>query len=347
MIPFFLLLLIFLPTSPAVGAVTGKCADCHVMHASKVRVSYSDAPRDYLLSDTCVGCHTGTNVDGTSHTPYVLSDVGISDLSTSLAGGNFYFSDTNQRYGHNPIELPGGADITLSSPPGWETGFDDHGQVGGASPLWGSNDLSCAGTYGCHGTHTDDGIYRTHHYNPSTSARINPSTAAESYRFLYGIEGYEDPDYEFDTTTHNIYLGIDRSGSESSADTPTDTATMGYFCAECHGIFHSGASSNKGVGDSGDTFFDDPWIRHPVDISMPNSGEYSGYSSYNVDAPVASTSVTDNIINPGTTSGDRIVFCLSCHRAHATPYYASLRWDYRGSGGTWTNGCAYCHTSKN
>jgi predicted CXXCH cytochrome family protein len=44
-----------------------------------------------------------------------------------------------------------------------------------------------------------------------------------------------------------------------------------------------------------------------------------------------------------STAGDAIVTCISCHRAHGSPYYKLLRWDYAGSIST---GCAYCHTSK-
>ena len=343
----FFLAIIFMSAlwwpAPVGAAVSGVCADCHVMHASQVRSSYSDAPRDYLLNDSCLGCHTGTNTDGTSHPPYVYTTG-----ATTLAGGNFHEADTDQRRGHNPEELAGGFDTTLTSPPGWKTGFNAHDQVGGSSPDWSSNHLSCTGTYGCHGRHTADGIYQSHHNNPTTQAMTSATTVATSYRFLYGIKGYEDDDYEVETTTdHNIYYGAERSGGESTADRTTatadTTATMSYFCAECHGIFHSGSGS-EGISDTGDTFFTDPWIRHPVDVSMPTSGEYASYS-YTTDAPVASSDVSDGTINVAS-SADRIVMCLSCHRAHASPYYAALRWDYRGSGGSWTNGCANCHTDK-
>jgi len=324
------------------AAVSGACAVCHVMHASQVASGYSDNPRDYLLNDTCLGCHTGTNTDGTSHTPYVYTTG-----ATTLAGGNFYYADTDERKGHNPRELSSGFDTTLTSPPGWKAGFNAHGQVGGASPDWSANHLSCAGLYGCHGLHNADGIYQTHHYNPASQAMTTADSAANSYRFLYGIKGYEDDDYEAETTDHNIYYGAERSGGESTADRPSATAdgeaTMGYFCAECHGIFHSGVN-DEGIGDAGDTFFTDPWIRHPVDVSMPTSGEYASYA-YSTEAPVASSDVSDGNINVSAAT-DRIVMCLSCHRAHASPYYAALRWDYKGSTG-WTNGCAHCHTNKN
>ncbi len=335
---------------PQSAEATGVCSNCHVMHASQQGTA--STPNDYLLNNNCLGCHSGTNAtDATAPAvPYVYT-AGVSDLTTSLAGGNFKFADDNDRYGHNPVELSGGVDTTLTSPPGWKIGFNANGQVGGTTPNWGSNNLSCAGIYGCHGKHDATGVTGSHHLN-ATGAITTPSTVATSYRFLFGIKGYEAADYEFSplatTGAHNVYYGVARTGSESSADTPTDTATMSYFCAECHGIFHSGASSNEGIADVGDTFLTSPWIRHPVDISMPTTGEYSGYSAYRPDVPVASSDVSDGSLTV-TNAADRIVMCLSCHRAHASPYPASLRWDPTtvvAGGGTSTVGCFACHTTK-
>jgi len=340
-----LILILFLP-APLMASVSGPCADCHVMHASQAGISQT--ARDALLNNTCLGCHTGTN-NGTNTTPYVYTS-GVSDLTNSLAGGNFKFAAIDdERDGHNPIEL-GAVDSTLTgNPPGWaSSGFAVNGQVGGGSPSWATNDLSCAGTYGCHGTHDTTGVFGTHHHHPATGAMTTADTVGNSYRFLYGIKGYEDPDYEYQATSangqHNVYYGAARSGSEATADTPTNTHTISYLCAECHGVFHSGANSNQGISDNGDIFFSNPWIRHPVDISMPLTGAYASYS-YNVSAPVASDDVSNNSVNV-SLAGDRIVMCLSCHRAHASPYYAGMRWNYRGSAGSWVNGCATCHTDK-
>lgn len=332
-------------------AVTGACATCHVMHASQVATGGgTNTPLDYLLKSNCLACHTGTNsTDGsTPATPFIYT-TGVSDLTTSLAGGNFKFADDNDRYGHNPVELSGGVDGTLTAnPPGWKTGFSDHGQIGGGSPAWASNDLSCAGTYGCHGTHDSSGVNGAHHAN-ETGALTFPSTVtvANSFRFLYGIKGYEAVDYEYNpsatTGAHNVYYGIARSGAEATGDTASDTNTVSYFCAECHGIFHSGGSSNEGISDTSDTLFTDPWIRHPVDISMPTTAgsEYLGYNTYLPGVPVASNDVSDGALTV-SGAGDRIVMCLSCHYGHAGPYAADLRWDSSSN----DSGCKSCHTTK-
>jgi len=208
--------LVALIPQTASAAISAACSSCHVMHASQTGTA--STPRDYLLNNTCLGCHTGTNTDGTSHAPYVYT-AGKTDLSAALAGGNFKFADDNDRFGHNPSELSGGADATLTgNPPGWKaTGFAANGQVGGGSPDWSSNSLSCSGTYGCHGTHDSTGVTGAHHNN-GTGSRTSVATVGNSYRFLYGIKGFEDDDYEFETATdHNVYLGEARSGAESSS----------------------------------------------------------------------------------------------------------------------------------
>lgn len=300
------------------------CATCHVMHASQAGVDLT--PRAGLLNNSCLGCHTGTN--NGSGTPYVLT-AGATTLDNALAGGNFKFAADNPHYGHNPLEL-GVASIV--SPPGWkESGFAAHGQVGD-TPTW-TSQLTCDGTWGCHGTHDASGVFGSHHHNKGGQL-ATATTVGNSYRLLYQIRGSEDDDWQFETANdRNIYYGVARG-----TDTPPDTATMSYLCAECHGLFHSGAG-DEGVAEVG---FASPWIRHPVDIVMPLTGEYAAYDTYRTDAPLASSTGATDV---GVASG-RIVMCLSCHQAHATPNYAILRWDYRGTGSSWTNGCGYCHTAK-
>lgn len=316
-------------------SVTGLCADCHVMHASQAGASLT--PRDSLLRQTCLGCHTGENGGAGWKTPFVLT----SETGTSLAGGNFFFSGLNIHYGHNPIELGVSSIVT---PPGWVYNvFTANGKVGDAV-TW-TSQLSCDGVWGCHGTHAPNGMFGSHHNNP-TGQVITANKIGNSYRFLYQIKGFEDSDWEYTKTSvdHNVYSGDIRLSDTAGGS----STTISYFCAECHGIFHSnsgGDPNNEGVSGAS---FASPWIRHPVDISMPSSGEYLSYNgtnTYSTDIPLASQSPPVASSNSVTAAGDRIVMCLSCHKAHATPYYAMLRWDYRASAGG-TNGCGTCHTSK-
>jgi len=170
-----------------------------------------------------------------------------------------------------------------------------------------------------------------------------------SYRWLGGIEGIEDGDWEWTavdgTVNHNQYKGASTNLHFS------DKTTISYLCAQCHGDFHSGIGGTAS-----------PWLRHPTDIELPSdtSKEYYKYNGgtgtdndYSVIAPVGSTTFADDDypeaqITPGTT--DSIVLCISCHRAHGTEYPDLLRWDYdtmiAGQTSIPNKGCFICHTTK-
>ena len=68
---------------------------------------------------------------------------------------------------------------------------------------------------------------------------------------------------------------------------------------------------------------------------------------YFADVPVGNTqgAVLSKVLQ---SNGDAIVLCISCHRAHATPYDDILRWNYREWPGINDNqnGCLACHTTK-
>ena len=73
----------------------------------------------------------------------------------------------------------------------------------------------------------------------------------------------------------------------------------------------------------------------------------SNIGDYFAEVPVGTDdgSVVSYIWN----SGKAIVLCISCHRAHATPYADILRWDYSSCTAGNQNddcGCFACHTSK-
>ena len=162
------------------------------------------------------------------------------------------------------------------------------------------------------------------------------------------MAGIEDPDWEQNPSParHNEYQ-----------DQPKPFAPGAYggnpqgisdFCAGCHNDYHSwpaGGSPNGGNGS--------PWLRHPAGIELPDSGEYAAYTSYDPGVPVARKDANtlsgysgpSNIVEPGTDK----VMCLSCHRAHGSPYKDMLRWDYNAmeAGGGGSGGCFTCHTTKN
>jgi hypothetical protein len=345
MIEILVLTLAMLETSYSAAKVTGPCSHCHTMHNSQRGESVvATGPIPGLLDDDCKGCHTGFN-QTTSTMPYVLSGstpiygtTGTEASTNTLAGGNFYWVQSADRAGHNVAGVAGVDPLLGNNPPG------------GAAL---GSQLTCSGANGCHGVRTETDPYKAmlgaHHNNSDTTEWREGSTLAESYRFLEGVKGLEDSDYEFRPTadSHNKYYGVDRS-----LETTNDTGTISNLCAQCHGNFHNGsgeiASGAFGAG---------AWLRHPTDFDMSRAATSSEYKSYNggggsnnpysVVSPVATADTLPNFNNTVyTLADDAILMCMSCHRAHGTPYDAILRWDYKGWPVGGYNGCAICHTAK-
>ena len=360
-------------------AITGECSNCHTMHNSQagsyVVQSYSNGslttgvatPAGFLLNATCIACHTGDTATATNSlgAPIVLhtsiSDVTGQGAAVTLAGGDFYWvakgiGTPDDTKGHN-VEDIADPDANIQpnigyEPPGWDAGAtpgaNGDGQVAGGT--WGSQ-LTCAGKFGCHGNHTGttamDGILGAHHNNTGlTSNPCDPAdTIGNSFRFLSGIKGLEDDDWQWteSESDHNEYFGANITGTRTSY---SNKHTISYLCAECHGNFHM----DIGSGSS-------PWLRHPTDIVLPSDvdKEYATYNdnladnTYNVEAPVARSTVPDTAGSEVAT-GTGIVMCLSCHRAHGSPEPDLLRWTYSdmiaGEATDTTKGCFVCHTQK-
>ncbi|MDH5298139.1 MAG: hypothetical protein OEV91_03900 [Desulfobulbaceae bacterium] len=325
---FFGGLIILLAPTLSEARVRGVCSNCHTMHNSQNGISVVAAgAQPALLANSCVGCHSGTNTGGANVTPYVL-DTTSEPTTSSLAGGNFYWvrngngTKTADRLGHNVLNMATAADVAMGvTPPG-------NGDP--ASPLPGTR-MSCAGTTGCHGVRATKGsgegggndilaLTGSHHGTAGTAG----------YRFLQGVEGLPDDDWEFETfVDHNWYKGAARPD-----DNQLNNTTISSLCAQCHGNFHNGSNPVDG-GNWGS-----PWVRHPTDFDMATlvGTEFAAYT-YDAAVPVA--------YSDPATHNDKIVMCLSCHRAHGSPNEAILRWDYRKWPGSGTNGCLVCHTSKN
>ncbi len=356
---FFSIMLIFLiiAASDALQAkVDGRCSNCHTMHNSQGRSEMAtyggtSGANPCLTQGDCIGCHaydrTGTNNviiigdgDQKSRIPQVFHNA-----DTDLAAGNFkYLADADDR-GHNVAAINNLENNgNIFPPPG-----DQHG-TGITQP----GVLTCAGVYGCHGdrskTNQIDAIKGAHHKNDGIlkfgsieeSAQAPAAGSAGdkiglSYRFLMGVKGGEEANWMGQSPgalVHNEYKGVDGPGG-SSLTSPASNTISG-FCAECHGYYHGNGTDETGGSTS-------PWIRHPVDIQLYNNypnTEYQDYDTYNIDVPVARTTIPDTPSNAVDDSD--IIMCLSCHRAHAGPYYKLIRWDNKAS----MSGCVVCHTSK-
>ena len=330
--------------------VRGPCSNCHTMHNYQNGELVSPSgPRSYLLKDSCAGCHTNPNggetivTIGVTRIPIVNN--GVEPLQ-SLAGGNFYWVKVGgDRKGHNCLSIPGiSSDQTLTQAPGKPSS---------------ASGPSCANCHdqisGCESCH-----------DPKHHADDSGPVVGESggwYRYLNssehgssttGVKGIEDDDWEYtvSATDHNEYNGCDNPyGNEDNS--------MSNYCAGCHQQFHGLSYTDT----DGNVIYDgqSPWFRHPTHLPLPNdpSKEYyyynnpggTGPGSYNPLVPVArDPTALSSMTGPSATvtPGSDQVMCLSCHRAHASPYDHLLRWDYKG----WpqngqSNGCLVCHTAKN
>jgi predicted CXXCH cytochrome family protein len=99
------------------------------------------------------------------------------------------------------------------------------------------------------------------------------------------------------------------------------------FCGACHEDFNSLRPSRGARG----------WTRHPVGITI-SSAEHADLDHWSRLANKA-TQAEYPSGNPDDIYGAR-VFCLSCHRAHASPHKNAMRWDHSQK----PYGCLECHT---
>ena len=351
--------LVVFSANSALASIGGSCVSCHTMHnsqdgANMLRDSDSMTPNSALLrASSCLGCHGDSTVANGAWSPDFISPQVTAPAGQELAGGSFYWvmitGGNADAKGHNVMGIAEEDTALGLTPPGWNNSFTDHenGRIANGAATW-TDQLTCAGTVGCHGKHEAGGIAIDDMF-----AAINGGHHDESvlgYRMLNGIEGFEDDDWEWtkDANDHNQYKGSD--------GTTEDKTTISYLCAECHGAFHTASD----VDETGSA----SWLRHPSDFDMNTLASTSEYFSYNggtgsanpysVVAPVASTDVSAVKGTVFNASGDAIVTCISCHRPHGSENDDLLRWAYNvtdtlmaAGSGAGNVGCFICHTTKN
>ncbi len=351
-----LLLVALLPVS-GVASMGHNCSNCHTMHNSQEGAAVNaDGPAGNLLVSGCVGCHSNTGSEtiktiGSSRVPVVYN---TSEPASPLAGGNFYWvaqGHAYDAYGHNVVALSG-QDSRFSYAPG---GGGHAGQMSCSlqdkDGVTGNCHVAIPTCRGCHAPkhHSADkadpnqyalvtggGYYRF-------LGEVNDSLAAGyQYHASTGfVQGGEDPDWEQNpsATAHNEYPG-DSGGSG---------------CIGCHGQMHGDQGpksiSQRGCGCHSGFFLlarsSGRWVRHPIDYPLPNSGEYANYTTYDPLAPICRPDIgsfasASSVVRPGTD----LLMCLSCHRAHGSPYKSMLRWEYQSTDVGPTGTCRTCHTQK-
>ena len=339
-LPCALFFLLYLPKGYGI-IISDDCGACHGLYPGMMEEVSPGEPQKYVLQNLlCVNCHSSAGRD----TIKILGGVKVPVVHSTmmpvnmLAGGNFYYvvSGFSDRRGHNVDGIASPDAKFGSTPPGYDSESDP-------SVIGYNNNkpLACAGSNGCHGNRNVENpfaaIKGAHHADDSP---VDGSTTAKSYRYLKntnkvkGVLGLEDQDWGQNSSLkkHNEY-----------------SPSMDNFCASCHGNFYRKDKIGKMS----------PWFRHPAGIILPKRDEYMYYNPavpppsdkpdirmYSPYAPVARDVIPDapsETVKPGTD----IVFCLSCHVAHASPNESMLRWDYDAIvSGEAGGGCLICHTGK-
>ncbi len=351
----------------AMAKVTGTCATCHIMHNSQngAALALSSTGTPYvgwngdegelaggsnagaqanLTVTSCVGCHTSSTDDtivtiGSTRIPIVFNTV---TPTNHLAGGNFYWLVENgDAYGHNVYGISGvDNNITLAEgAPGNTKGCNDscHYSLGQAPELMPTPSGLETQLSGCQGCHINV-FHHTDHADNQHFRFLNSHTDVDAY-----VSGVEDPDWEQDPDNgHNQYKGDDRVARPDTMSLKI-TNSMNGFCNGCHMEFHG---LDDGYVATVKASQASPWLRHPTDLVLPESGEYNSYNpetDYNPLAPVGWLDLEDQ------TRKNAVVMCISCHRPHGSPYPDMLRWDYDTCSTGTANaacGCFVCHTEK-
>jgi predicted CXXCH cytochrome family protein len=347
---------------------TGPEAHCTICHQVGGPHNQKNLKPEYQGPEGCINCHSSSESSttyvlegemGESVTVPVVNYTGSSLAADApiLAGGNFFWVQTEDSKGHNIFPTNPESDLINGAP------FDP-GPAAGCS--WDTschrnfdlvNDMAMPGLLGrqgctkCHmledfsGPNWDDtdASWLSHHRDDSNLIVGSEVTDGDVgvgdgyFRFLrghqsgdgHGVCGIEDPDWQAtsNSSDHNEYLGF--SGEKN---VPGNLSNLGHtatgFCCGCHGNKHISSADPEGGN----------WILHPSG-ALPLDGQYTEYNPQN---PVSRPDLTgwtgpSNTVDSGT-GGEDMVMCLSCHRAHGSPYPKMLRWETVG-------GCDDCHIS--
>ncbi|MDU0459737.1 MAG: cytochrome C [Geobacteraceae bacterium] len=346
----------------------GECEGCHTIHNSVEGQPGSPAglSGNYLLkgsdaSSVCLNCH---QVSGdTGPTGYHVSTAPV-DMPAGTPprqmtpGGDFGWlkksytwfnslgSTTIQRspansHGHNIVAMDYGYDMDYDKPKA----------PGGDYP---SSAMSCTSCHDPHGKYRrlSDGSISTvtapikGSGSLVRSAEPDAQNAVGVYRLLAGIGYYQKSQGMSNVFSSNPPAAVapdiyNRSESVSQTRVAYGTG-MSEWCRNCHSDIHTDtvpASLKHPSGGIGGAMgksiagWYDQYIRDG-DLSGVESNAYLslvpfeiGSSDYSmVLKPIAATTPTRG---PSLTDGTPQVMCLSCHRAHASGWDGSMRWNNR------------------
>jgi hypothetical protein len=293
------------------------CDGCHTMHNSVDNAEVTANPNSQLLmgsdaSSTCLNCHNGAS------RYHVNSDNG----SNYTPGGDFFWltkdytynnhGDVNhngQATGHNVVASDYGlvADTVNTSAPGGgfpstflgcESCHDPHGSVDGGTAA-GTFPISVSGSYG----------------------DIPPAgTIAGNYRLLRDFGAADAP------------IAVVDGWVETDTDHVAYGQGMSEWCASCHGAFintNLKHPSGNGQGLNGGSSSTAANYNAYVKTGLFTGSQTTSYTAL---VPFERQETDTATLLAGVTStegpaGGENVMCLTCHRAHASAFNNSTRWN--------------------
>ncbi|MFH0809026.1 MAG: cytochrome c3 family protein [Pseudomonadota bacterium] len=321
--------------APLCARVSGQCANCHTV-TKRLDGATAKLPLpgelDIPTVGSCLGCHSSSGSEtigwvGACQVPIVCNG---SPPDRPLAAGNFYWvgrGGDHDACGHNVLGVST-PDSRLACPPGTDMDPSTKGCSCHVSLAMDDPQDPEGLVNGCMGCHMN-----VRHHAPDPVTGVPAAEENGCYRFLSGhapgpglppagCEGIEDPTWEHDctATSHNYYKG---------SLSISDPACVDHICCGCHTLFGTHQAGGQG------------WVRHPTEILLPTTGEFRRYDcvgAYNPEVPVG-------FLDPSAPSRNTaVVLCLTCHRAHGSPYPSMLRWSQTDL--AVNQGCRVCHTNK-
>lgn len=322
--------------------ITDLCLSCHT--------EGHNTPYTADLADVAPGNWTA---------PIVKTASGVLPLGVSMPAGDFYWSNMNPRNGHNPVFSKGSMAVPTSKqmasdpilrnrPPGGEIK---------------DGEWSC---HSCHGSHSrfDADVTAWRQVKRKVN-NINVTGDVSSYG-VETTEGSVNQDPTCEPIKSNsrgdilgdVYLNARRDGNllegadlfrpESDSNKNVYRGGFSSFCSACHGEFHGGNSESSSSSASGN-MVGGQWVRHPSTLRLGESVEYgvAAYSAmvrntqgtnpnpvgYDWKYPLVKADYDFFVKSSGASSqsrsisGDDRIMCLTCHKAHATPFSNMTRWD--------------------
>jgi hypothetical protein len=286
------------------------CGDCHTLHNSEdgADVAVDGGPNKELLkrgnwTDMCLSCHMqGQNTSGTAALPDVLDSGweapivmtldGVDPAGIAMPGGDFYYSNLNDKLGHNPAYSAGevgGAPTSVMMAADSVLGDTPPGGV-----IDGDDEWSC---HSCHGMHS--------RFSPSYTAWRQVQRKVNGVVTTGDVSGFgvetaagnktQDASYEpiksnsrgdIQGTSYvnerqdtNPLEGADLYADESDTNKNVYRGGFSSFCSACHGAFHGGAGEAENVANANtNPDGDGRWMRHPTNVVMADQTT-SGLSS--------------------------------------------------------------------